>query len=322
MADGHDAAIYNIKAVSRLTGIAPDTLRRWESRYEILSPQRSGGGYRMYSQRDVDTILWLKARVAEGLTISRACELLRTRPDLGPAANGAVPGGGAVTGVQPGPPAAAVRALPTLVGEVLRHLGRLEEAPAAQLMSEAVSLYPVEQVVEELIYPALVEVGELWRRGEWTVAQEHFASAIMRGRLANMLHSSPFNPTGRLVLVACAPDELHEIGALIMALYLRRSGYRVIYLGQNVPLDTLVSISRTLRPVVVCCSASRPETASNLRPLAGLAAELQRQTGYQPLLAYGGSIFNRHPQLAEQLGGRYLGASARDAVRQVQQIAV
>ncbi len=318
MTDNRDAAVYNIKAVSRLTGVAADTLRRWESRYNILSPQRSTGGYRMYSQRDVDTIRWLKARVEEGLTISRACDLLRTRQDTELSASGSEPG--AVAPPARAAPAGRVRSLPVLTDEMLTCLARLDEAKAGQLLTEALGLYTVEQVIEDLVYPLLVEVGERWMRDEWSVAQEHFASAFIRGRLANLLHTSPYNPGGRLVLVACAPEELHEIGALIIALYLRRNGYRVVYLGQNVPLDSLVSTVRALRPAVICCSASRSDTAAYLRPLNDMVAELSRQSGYRPALIYGGSIFNRHPLLAEQMGAVYLGAAAGAAVARVREL--
>src|ERR671930_2686191 len=88
-----DAPVYNIKAVSRLTGVPADTLRRWESRYQAIIPRRTAGGYRLYSQRDVDTILWLKGKLAEGLSISRACEMLRHIG--GEPANVVTPGRGA-----------------------------------------------------------------------------------------------------------------------------------------------------------------------------------------------------------------------------------
>jgi len=294
--------------------VAPDTLRRWESRYHILSPQRSAGGYRMYSQRDVDTVRWLKARVDEGLAISRACELLRTRED------GDAPYDSGACAPPAAPAGAAIRSLAALTDEILGHLGRMEEAPAAQLISEALGLYTVEQVVEDLAEPALREVGERWLRGDWTVAQEHFASAFFRGRVANLLHASPFNSNGPLVIVACAPEELHEIGAQILSLYLRRAGFRVVYLGQNVPLDSLVSMARALRPAVICCSASRPDTAGALRPLAGMIAEMERQADCHPVLAYGGAVFNRHPGLAEQMRGVYLGEDADAAVASVRRL--
>ena len=318
MSNNRDAGIYNIKAVSRLTGVAADTLRRWESRYNILSPERSQGGYRMYSQRDVDTIRWLRARVEEGLTISRACELLRTREGIEAPAPAPVPAAPARPAAESGP--AAVQSLPILAQAVLQHLGSMDEAAAGQVISEALALYNVEQVVEAIVYPVLVQIGEHWLQGSWTIAQEHFASAFLRGRLANLLHSSPFNVTGTLVLVACAPEELHEIGALTVALYLRRSGYRVVYLGQNVPIESLMSMIRTLRPAILCCSASRPNTAANLHPLRELLETMRLQTGYAPLLAYGGSVFNRHPHLAEQMGGVYLGATGRDVLQRIHQL--
>jgi methanogenic corrinoid protein MtbC1 len=271
----------------------------------------------MYSQRDVDIIRWLKARVEEGLTISRACDLLRTRQDTGLADGG--PSAVAAPRV-PDAATSGVRSLPVLADEMLICLERMDEPTAGQLMTEALGLYTVEQVVEELAYPLLVEVGERWARGEWSVAQEHFASAFIRVRLANLLHGSPYNAGGRLALVACAPDELHEIGALVIALYLRRNGYRVVYLGQNVPLDSLVSMVGTLRPAVICCSAARPDTAANLRPLDSLIAEMSRQAGYRPVLVYGGLVFNRQPLLAEQMGAVYLGAAAGAAVARVREL--
>jgi methanogenic corrinoid protein MtbC1 len=103
----------------------------------------------------------------------------------------------------------------------------------------------------------------------------------------------------------------------VLALFLRRSGYRVVYLGQNVPDESLVSMIRTLRPPLVCCSASRTETAANLRHLAEATRQMRAESGWAPLLAFGGSIFNHHPDLAAKMGATYLGTDASAAVQQV-----
>jgi methanogenic corrinoid protein MtbC1 len=306
-----DAPIYNIKAVAHLTGVAADTLRRWESRYGIMTPQRTASGYRMYSQQDVDTIHWLKARLEEGLSISRACELLRQQGGLEVAPT--------PSAAPPAAPSAAegARPLGTLVEELVTAFGKASEPQANQVLNEALALYSVEQVVNGLIFPALVEVGERWMQKEFTVAQEHFASAFVRSRLANLFHSSPYYAAGPLILVACAPGELHEIGAQVLALFLRRAGYRVVYLGQNVPEESLLSMIRTLHPALVCCAASRTETAANLRHLAEAVDKMGDELHERPILAFGGAIFNRHPALAEKLGARYLGADAAIAVQHV-----
>lgn len=304
-----EAPIYNIKAVARLTGVAADTLRRWESRYGVMHPQRTASGYRMYSQHDVDTIRWLKERVEEGLSISRACELLRQQGDAVPAPSPAPP--------EPAPFGIGPRPLNALKDELLDAYQATDEGAANKTINDALALYSLEQVVNDLLFPSLVEVGERWMRNEFTIAHEHFASALVRSRLANLFHSSPYYPAGPLILVACAPGELHEIGAQVLALFLRRSGYRVVYLGQNVPEESLLSMIRTLRPALVCCSASRTETAANLRPLAEAVHQLRADTGWAPRLAFGGSIFTHHPDLAAKMGADYLGPDASAAVRQV-----
>jgi DNA-binding transcriptional MerR regulator/methylmalonyl-CoA mutase cobalamin-binding subunit len=314
--DPRDAPMYNIKAVARLTGVAADTLRRWESRYQIMAPQRTPGGYRMYSQHDVDTIRWLTARLAEGLTISRACELLRQQGPLVASTSAPSPTPAPPSTLAP-PPGVGARPLPGLLAELLDAYRDVNEGQANAVITEALALYSVEQVVNELIYPSLIEVGNRWLRQEFTVAQEHFASALVRGRLANLFHSSPYYADGALILVACAPGELHEIGAQVLALFLRRSGYRVVYLGQNVPEESLVSMIRTLRPALVCCSASRSETAAALRFLPAAVAQMRAELGWAPLLAFGGAILNRYPELAPKLGAVYLGPDATTALARV-----
>ncbi len=77
--DNSTLPIFNLKAVVKETGIKPDTLRAWERRYGMPAPQRTTGGHRLYSQRDVDLLHWLLARQAEGMSISRAVEMWENR---------------------------------------------------------------------------------------------------------------------------------------------------------------------------------------------------------------------------------------------------
>jgi DNA-binding transcriptional MerR regulator len=308
-----ESPIYNIKAVVRMTGVPADTLRRWESRYNIIVPQRTESRYRLYSQRDVDTILWLKQRLEEGLSISRASEMLR---QMGGDPAAATPPSEQTqrTVVLPGALLHEARSAQALREELLRAFRAVDEDAAAQVMNEALSLYSIEDVSLQILQPALVEVGELWLDGEVSVATEHFASSFVRSRLANLFHSSPHNVYGPLVLVGCAPEEFHELGAMFLAVFLRRAGFRVVYLGQNVPLDSLQGMIASMKPDAVCISATRAETAASLVPLSDYLGDLQRTSGRATLLAYGGQVFNRYPHITERLGGVYLGEDARAAV--------
>jgi DNA-binding transcriptional MerR regulator len=307
-----ESPIYNIKAVARMTGVPADTLRRWESRYSIIVPQRTESGYRLYSQRDVDTINWLKARLEEGLSISRASEMLRQMGGDPGAIAPAEPASRSVT--TPEALMHEARSVQVLRDELLQAFRAVNEEAAAQVMNEALALYSIEDVSLHILQPALVEVGELWLDGKVSVATEHFASSFVRSRLANLFHGSPHNPYGPLVLVGCAPEEFHELGAMFLAVFLRRAGFRVVYLGQNVPLDSLLGMISAMKPEAVCVSSTRAETAASLVRLSDSLEQLRRDTGRAPLLAYGGQVFNRYPHITERLGGVYLGEDARAAV--------
>ncbi|MDQ6695289.1 MAG: MerR family transcriptional regulator [Chloroflexota bacterium] len=337
-----DAPVYNIKAMARLTGVPADTLRRWESRYKVITPQRTESGYRLYSQRDVDTILWLKSKLDEGLSISRACDMLRqlggdtvaiqinqsnqlnqnsggTTPSH-PAAHASgdldvSPGGAEGASYRQVEVSSGVRSYEAFQEQLFTALRAIDEVKAADLVSEALSLYSVEDVCISVFQPMLVRVGQAWMDGEISVAIEHFASSFVRARLENLFHSSSHNLRGAFVLLGCAPDELHEIGAMFLALFLRRAGYKVVYLGQNVPIDSLMGMIHALRPDVVCVSATRAETAASLYNLRDRLDVLKAEQGYAPLLAYGGRVFNRFPHISERLGGLYLGEDAVAAVR-------
>jgi DNA-binding transcriptional MerR regulator len=314
VSSGREAPLYNIKAVARLTGVPADTLRRWESRYAVIAPQRTESGYRLYSQRDVDTILWLKARLAEGMSISRACDMLgQMGGDPGPAPAQPSP----TQGEQASASRDQVRSFDLLQSELLAAFRAIDEVKAGEVVTAALSLYSIEDVCINVIQPALIEVGQGWLDGEISVAVEHFASSFMRARLENLFHSSPHNPYGPLVIVGCAPEEMHELGVMFLAVFLRRAGYRVIYLGQNVPIDSLMSMVEAVRPQVICISATRAETAASLYELRASLDALAEKQGHAPLLSYGGRVFNRYPHITERLGGLYLGEDARAAVRAI-----
>lgn len=307
--------------MSRLTGVPADTLRRWEGRYNVIVPQRTGSGYRLYSQRDVDTILWLKSKLEEGLSISRASEMLRqmgsdpTRRQDGPApATHSLPVATLAPPVSSVGADSQVRSFEALRAELLDALKSVDETRAGEVISEALSLYSVEDVCIQVMQQVLVRIGELWLTGEVSVAVEHFASSFVRARLENLFNQSPYSMHGPFALVGCAPGELHELGAMFLAIFLRRTGFRVVYLGQNVPLDSLLGMVRAQRPDVVCVSATRAETAAALYNLRDSLDRMQEQEGHAPLLAYGGRVFNRFPHITERLGGLYLGEDARKAV--------
>src|SRR4029079_1029582 len=177
--------------------------------------------------------------------------------------------------------------------ELLQALTNFDAAQADRVLSEAFSIYPFEHVLLDLAQPAMVEIGDRWHRGEINVAVEHFATQFVRRKLASLL--AIFEGIGQraTIVIACAPGELHDLGALLSALFLVRRGWHVIYLGPQVPLFDLLETVHSLKPDMVCLSSSMMETALELIPVARGLTEAYPQVHF----GYGGRVFNINPEL-------------------------
>jgi DNA-binding transcriptional MerR regulator/methylmalonyl-CoA mutase cobalamin-binding subunit len=310
-----DSPLFNTKAVVRQTGVPAPTLRAWERRYGVLTPHRGENDYRLYSERDMATIAWLRERVANGLTISQAIALLRsleprrsphrTRPSEPPSASA---------------PAAATPAdagrlsLGDIGADLLRNIIALDESAAANAIAQAFAIYSVEEVCVALLQPTLVRLGDLWREGGVTVVTEHFATTLIRGRLESLFHSVPAPDDAPLTLVGCAPGELHELGALMLALFLRRCGVRVAYLGQSVESTSLLTTIEATRPACLLLSATMRSSAESLVEVGQRLAALGRR---RPIFYVGGLAFQLDPDLTRRVQGAYLEMEAPSAAHEI-----
>lgn len=313
--------LYNIKAVVQSTSISPSTLRAWERRYNMCQPQRSESGYRLYSDRDVAIIRWLKAQVDAGMSISQAVSWLQSIIEQSPSDEQAAlpdPNGRVLeTPSIVAPTRLDLENFANLQEQLLYALLNYQEDEAEATLARAFALYPVEHVGEHIIMQVLVEIGERWHRGELSITREHYATNYLIQRLAAILRAVP-NVTARpLIWVGCAPGELHEIGALLLSIYLRRAGYTVRYLGQNLSADDLVEEVRVVRPDMVLFSATTIDAAKNLRPLCELLASIESP---RPIIGYGGRAFNVRPELRNEIAGVYLGETAVEAVEGIREL--
>jgi DNA-binding transcriptional MerR regulator len=304
-ADGSDTPLFNTAAVVQRTGVPAVTFRAWERRYDYPKPRRNSGGQRLYSERDIQAIRWLSEQTGQGVAISRAVEMLR----LGYA--------------HPNPPRSerseggrTFEALQAELGDALLAVAR-DRAEA--VLAEAFALFPVEDVCLQVLQPMLIDIGERWHAGDVSVAEEHYASSFVRGKVFGLLHAYQIpDGAGPLVFTACAPDEWHELGALVVSVFLARRGAAVRYLGPNLPLDALGAIATRHLPAAVVLSAQSAETARNLRPAAGLLDGLAPM----PLLFFGGQAFNVDSRLRFRTPGTYVGPDAGAAAATIiQQIA-
>jgi MerR family transcriptional regulator, light-induced transcriptional regulator len=286
-----DVPLYNIQAVSAATGVPAITLRSWERRYGVPLPKRDEKGYRLYSERDVAVTRWLKERVHRGVGISRAINMLRTLE----AGRLSVE---EKTGFN----------LDTLRDRLLDAAVRLDENAVSRIVAEALIVASVEDVVLNIFQPVLRSMGEAWAAGDLSVTTEHFASNILRNHVAQLVRISPPPVREARVVVACAPGELHDIGALVLALFLRRRGFDVVYVGANIEPDDFIADVIEMNPDAVLLSAARAETALAMK---GMARALSSR--YGGLVAYGGRAFELAPELRDAIPGTFLGRDAAEA---------
>lgn len=302
------APVYNLSVVIRETGLKADVLRAWERRYELPAPRRSEGGHRLYSQQDIETLKWLKARQAEGLSISRAVELWKSlvnagRSPLEEAAELSNP------------------ALPFLVEEQqpgdlrknwLDACLAFDEISAENVLNRAFAAYPLQKALEEILLQGLNQIGRDWYAGKITVQQEHFASAIAVRRLNALITAAPLPTRLQSILLGCPAGEWHTIPALTLNLLLRWQGLKVVYLGADITIGQMQETVAAIQPALVVLAAQQLTSAAMLQ---GLARALDGV-----VLAYGGLIFNRIPALRERIPAYFLGESLETAIETVEQL--
>jgi MerR family transcriptional regulator, light-induced transcriptional regulator len=268
-------ALVRIGELSRRTGVGVDTLRAWERRYGLLRPQRSPGGFRLYGAGDEERVAAMKALIDSGVSAAEAARLAAAdAPREGQRHEG-----------------------PTDHDQRLTiALERFDEADANAILDDAIARFTVEAVVSRVLLPVLHAIGTRWQGGEISVAEEHFATALLRGRMLALGRNWGAGH-GPLAVLACPPEELHDLGLIAFGLLLRERGWRVALLGADTPIDTIAGAVAKLRPDAVVLAAVTPE------PFEAVAAEIRRLAGETPVLIGGEGA---DAKLATRLGATAL----------------
>ncbi|NUR98257.1 MAG: cobalamin B12-binding domain-containing protein [Kribbellaceae bacterium] len=274
-----------IGALSKRAGVSEHVLRAWETRYGLLSPTRSAGGFRLYSEHDLRRVQRMRAYLADGLSAAEAARAVLAEP-----------GAGVRTRMSDPDPVVVRTAAVGAAASLQVALDDLDERAAHVVLDELFATLTIEAVIRDVLIPYLHELGDRWSRGEVTVAQEHFASNVVRSRLA-ALSRGWGGGAGPRALLACPPGELHDIALLSFGLVLSRSGWRVVYLGADSPMTDIERTTAALEPDLVMLAASDPARFDSVRPeLVRLA-----RTASLALAGPGAS-----PDLAAAIGAQYL----------------
>lgn len=251
-----------IGELARRTGVSTHALRVWEDRYQLLAPERSANGYRCYRAEDERRVQEMKRLRAQGVAASDAAARVLAAPE---------------GGFRPGDLAA-------LLNQLLAAFSSYDEVRAHAVIDAALAGHPLEQVLDQLLFACLRRLGDAWEVGETTIAQEHYASGLVRGRMLAMGPGLSHESLGRhpsplVAVLACTSDERHDIGLLALDLMLRRDGWQTSFLGADTPIPSVVDLAQDLDADLVVLCATKPHLyLEQLEQQAAELAELTRRT--------------------------------------------
>jgi MerR family transcriptional regulator, light-induced transcriptional regulator len=234
-------SLYSIKQVSERLDIPAVSIRAWENRYNVVAPSRTEGGHRLYSEKDVETLKWIKAQVHDkNMKISDAVRLLKETPLVS------------------APAPSQSNKFDDFKVQLYESLVNLDTQEANQIADLAFSLYDYEEVFHHILVQVLYKVGDEWENGAISVGQEHFASQFIINRCTQFLRILSVNPALPKVLAFCPEGEQHQIGLMVFSLFLKKKGHDVIYLGPNTPLEGLSDLIKMKNIRVVAISMTNP----------------------------------------------------------------
>lgn len=296
--------LYTIGAVTRLTGIPITTLHAWDRRYGFPHPSRTTGGHRLFSEMDIARLRQAKAQIDAGLSTHQAI-----------LAAGRLNNVDAMAAARENVPSTLrLVPLPELRQRLSTALVQNDLDRCDQLLGEMLAFYTPEELTLEVILPLLNDIGEGWEAGRISVAAEHLASNYLRQRLLMWMVTGPRPRPARPVILACAPGEWHDGSLLMLGVLLRRQGWPVAYLGQNVPFADLAGFIREIGPAAVVLVAMREDSA---RALAEWPRWIGEELKNIPL-TYGGRAFVVQPELIKTVPGTYLGDTIQSGIEKIQ----
>lgn len=300
--------LYNIGVVTRMTGISMATLRAWERRYDFPEAGRTSGGHRLYSERDIMRLRWVKGRIEEGMQTAQAIQALIHQEESG------VPVEENRPSFNPHEPKPEFNKSTSELyqDQLFNALLQRNLQKADLILGESLAIYSPEDLIYQVIGPAMSSIGDAWEHNLISVATEHLATNYLRQRLLMWMVSGPPTINMQPIILACAPDDWHEGSLLMLGALLRRQRLPVAYLGQAVPLPDLASFVREIKPSLIVIVAMTENSANLLVDWPQHLPEIAAKG--TPPLCYGGRIFTKSPEWQMKMPGVYLGNDLRQGM--------
>jgi methanogenic corrinoid protein MtbC1 len=250
---------HPIRVVSERTGLSPDVLRAWEKRYAAVAPpRREGAGQRLYSDADVSRLRLLRRVTGAGRSIGQVAALsdgelarLAREDDAQRAAAPEEPGAGNGTAA-------------TVIERAHAAVRELDGTTLERVLRRALVVLGADTFIDHVAVPFLRQVGEAWAARSVGVAHEHLASAVMRRVLSIVSDAGAAASVVHTVVIATPAGQAHELGAMLAAASATAAGWRVVYLGADLPAAEIAAAAAGTGAGVVALSAVLPHDDATL----------------------------------------------------------
>jgi len=286
---------HPIRVAAARTGLSPHLIRMWERRYGAVSPFRTDTNRRLYSDADIRRLRMLKQAADAGESIGQIARLPDDELQQLVSTSGPLPG------LMPAVPSGekAPAAPEEVVSNAIEAVRDMDPEKLEELMLEASTKFSQPVFLMKVVEPMMVEVGELWQKGELRVSHEHMASATLRSIMGNLTSSYSTDPNSPRIICTTPSGQLHEIGALMTATAAASMGWRVTYLGPSLPSEDVAGAAVDRNATAVAISIAYPHDDPRI------AEELRRMQKLLPtgtIVMIGGRAAASYQSLADQLG--------------------
>jgi MerR family transcriptional regulator, light-induced transcriptional regulator len=305
---------HPIQVVARRAGLTPDALRAWERRYGAVTPARSDTGRRLYSDADIARLILLKRLTAGGRSIGQIAAMSReSLEQLLQEDEAALREGAVRRAVTPRPPSGDREG--RWLAECFDAIERYDSMGLRSTLAAAALDLPPAVVIERILGPLFEEIGSRWHDGTLRVAQEHLATASVQWHLGELMRR--YTPEAAPVIVVATPcGQRHQMGAMLAAATAVSQGWKVVYLGSDLPAEEIASgvVQSGARAVAVSLvyPSDDPLLASELTTLRRLVPD-------ETVFLVGGRSAPSYRKLLEQLGARIISdlAGLRDVLAEL-----
>jgi DNA-binding transcriptional MerR regulator len=291
-----DSSRHPIKVVASRTGLSPEVLRVWEKRYGVVAPGRTQGGQRLYSDEEIERLRLLRALTLEGRRIGEVSALSTEQLRA------------LLIEDQDARPRTETEVLPSadatnLMVQALRAVEDLDQQGLRSTLARAQINLGVTEFVEGVVAPLARDLGARWARADLQIHQEHFATVEIRRVLTRIMEAVTMDETKPRLVVSTTSGEHHELGALLAAAVAAGEGWRLTYLGPNLPAEDIAQAVGSLDATAVALSVVYPQ---NLPVAEEELRQLRAQLPRKVSIIVGGPAFGPHPAIVREIGAEWV----------------